>query len=94
MSTIKEQLQKNGVFILDVRGKDEFASGNPYSGAVNIPVAEVAARVNELGEDKSRPVLIYCAKGGRAATAADVLKQHGFTDVLSAANADALRSAH
>ena len=66
--------------ILDVRTADEFASGH-VPGAVNISHESVAARVSELGTDKSRPVVVYCEKGGRAGKAASVLLEAGFSDV-------------
>ena len=31
--------------------------------------------------DASRPIAVYCASGARSSMAAQVLQQHGFTDV-------------
>ena len=66
--------------ILDVRTADEFASGH-VPGAVNISHEAVAGRISELGADKSRPVVVYCEKGGRAGKAASALLDAGFSDV-------------
>ena len=90
--SLKEQLEKQNVLIVDCRSAGECAKGDGYKGAINIPVGETAARMAECGCDKTRPVVTYCGAGVRAAAAADVLKQHGFTDVLSAPNANALRA--
>jgi rhodanese-related sulfurtransferase len=92
MSSLAEQLNKPNVLILDVRSAGECSCGDGYKGCKNIPLNELAQRVVECGSDKSRPIICYCAAGMRAATAAKVLKEHGFTDVVSTANAGSLRA--
>lgn len=67
--------------ILDVRSAEEFASGH-VPGAVNIPHTELGARLDELGNDRAKPVVVYCERGRRAGTAADVLLEGGFGNVL------------
>ena len=38
-----------------------------------------------MGEiSKDKPVVVYCASGGRSATAARMLLQAGYTDVVNA----------
>ena len=68
------------------------ACGDGYKGSVNIPVGELPGRLAECGADKSRPIVCYCGAGVRAANAASVLRQNGYTNVISAANANALRA--
>ena len=92
MPTLAEQLNKANCLVIDVRSTDERACGDAYKGSKNIPIGELAARVSECGDDKNRPIVCYCAAGMRAASAARVLKEHGFGDVISAANAGALRA--
>jgi rhodanese-related sulfurtransferase len=92
MPTLSEQLNKPNCLVLDVRSTGECACGDGYKGAKNIPISELATRVAECGCDKERPIVCYCAAGMRAASAARVLKEHGFTDVISAANAGTLRA--
>jgi phage shock protein E len=67
-----------GARLLDVRTPAEFAGGH-LKGAVNIPVQELAGRLGEL--DKSETVLVYCASGGRSASAARLLGSAGFGKV-------------
>jgi len=71
--------------ILDVRTPEEYAGGH-VPGAVNVPHTEVAARLDEIGAevegDPSRPVVVYCERGGRAAKAEAELLEAGFTQVL------------
>ncbi|CAN5580698.1 hypothetical protein BH24DEI1_BH24DEI1_17840 [soil metagenome] len=49
--------EENAPLILDVRGTDEYAAGH-VPGAVNIPMDEVEARLQEIPRD--RPVVPYC----------------------------------
>lgn len=64
--------------LLDVRTQDEWDAGF-VDGAVHIPIASLEERIAEL--DSSRPVLVYCAAGGRSAKALKVLERSGFRDV-------------
>lgn len=70
----------DGATLLDVRTPAEFAQGH-LPGALNIPVQELPQRVGEL-PDAERPVVVYCAMGGRSASAAALLKKAGFSRVL------------
>ncbi len=63
--------------VLDVRTPAEFAEGH-VPGAINIPNGELAARVAELADAKSRDIVVYCRSGVRAAQALDVLDKAGF----------------
>ena len=79
-AAIKEKIA-SGAQILDVRTREEF-QGGAYPGARNIPVQELGSRLGEL--DPSKPVVVYCAAGGRSASAASLMMQAGFTDVVNA----------
>jgi len=81
MVTIKEKIT-SGARIIDVRSPGEFRDG-AYPGAVNIPLATLAARMMEL-EPKDKPIVVYCASGARSGQAARILKQAGFSDVVNA----------
>jgi phage shock protein E len=71
-----------GARLVDVRTADEFKDGS-YAGAINIPLASLLARQEELGP-KDRPVVLFCASGSRSGLGARLLKQAGFTDVINA----------
>jgi rhodanese-related sulfurtransferase len=64
-----------GAFLLDVRTAAEFAAGS-LPGATNIPVTELADRIDELPTDV--PIVTYCQSGARATTAANLLRDEGF----------------
>ena len=71
-----------GAHIIDVRTKGEYAGGH-YPGAVNLPVDSLQGQLKKLGA-LDRPLVVYCASGGRSAQAASILKAAGFTDVTNA----------
>ena len=64
--------------LVDVRNPGEHALGG-VPGAVNIPVGQLPARVDEL--DPSRPTVVYRAGGYRSSVAASLLRANGFGDV-------------
>lgn len=74
------ELVSAGALLVDVRTPQEFASGH-VDGATNIPVSELTARAAELGGDRARPVVVYCASGMRSASAKGKLKKLGFANV-------------
>lgn len=66
--------------VLDVRTPGEFASGR-VPGAVNVPVNEVAQRIEALAPARDRDIVVYCEKGPRARAAQATLQGAGFTSV-------------
>jgi len=70
--------QKNGLF-LDVRDASEFNKGH-IADAKNIPVSQLTEKAASLIEAK-QPLIVVCASGQRAKTAAKELKTAGVTDV-------------
>ena len=78
---IKEAINA-GALIVDVRTTGEFQSGS-YPGAMNIPLDTVPSRLAEFG-DKSKPVIVFCAAGGRSSQAKAILESSGFTKVFNA----------
>ena len=66
--------------VLDVRTASEYTAGH-VPGAINIPHTALAARLGELGEPRSREVVVYCESGRRAGTAEKLLRKRGFTAV-------------
>ncbi|HXT35450.1 MAG TPA: MBL fold metallo-hydrolase [Chloroflexota bacterium] len=66
----------SGALILDVREPEEYAHGH-VPGAVNLPQADLATRLQEIPTD--RPVLVICQGGYRSLRAARFLRQAGYT---------------
>ena len=67
-----------GAVLLDVRTEAEFGAGH-IPGALNVPVAELPRRTEEI--DGSKGVVVYCRSGGRSARAASILRHAGIEDV-------------
>ncbi len=66
--------------LLDVRQPKEYEEGH-LAGAVLIPLKELPDRLAEL--DKGKPVIVYCAIGGRSKVAAQLLAGQDFADVYN-----------
>jgi hydroxyacylglutathione hydrolase len=66
--------------VLDVREPEEFAAGHA-PGAVNLPQADLASRLDDVPRD--RPVFVICQGGFRSLRAAQFLLQRGLSDVMS-----------
>lgn len=83
--------RRDRTLFLDVREPDEFVDGH-LPRAVLLPrgilepraAADSPARDPDLA-DPDRPIIVYCASGGRSTLAAATLQELGFTDVRSLA---------
>jgi len=73
-----KQLIANGAQIIDVRTRNEYASGH-VKGSVNIPLNELASHLKKIKKDK--PVITCCASGMRSASAKSTLVSNGFSEV-------------
>jgi NADPH-dependent 2,4-dienoyl-CoA reductase/sulfur reductase-like enzyme/peroxiredoxin family protein/rhodanese-related sulfurtransferase/TusA-related sulfurtransferase len=74
ISDLKNFAEKNAL-LLDVRDIVEVENGF-INGAVNIPVNELRARMEELPKDKE--IWVYCAVGLRGYIASRILMQNGY----------------
>ena len=77
----QKDLTKDNVQLLDVRTAGEYTGGH-IKNAMHADWTnpdQFKDRVQYL--DKSKPVLIYCASGGRSSKAAEWLAQNGFTTI-------------
>lgn len=76
------ELISAGALVVDVRTPDEFKAGH-LDSAINIPYNDIINRSNELGNDKSKNIVVYCRSGRRASVAQTNLKSLGFTNVYN-----------
>lgn len=83
------ELMKKGAVILDVRTKNEYASGH-IKGSVNIPVDTLKNSLGKLKKDK--PVITCCASGMRSASAKSILESNGFTEVYNGGGWNSLQN--
>ncbi len=73
-------INKDQASIVDVRDVAEFSAGH-LRNAKNIPLAELRKRINQLGIDKTRPLVVVCQTGVRSARATALLLKAGFNAV-------------
>lgn len=75
-------LRGDDLLVLDVRSPEEFDGELGHvDGAVNVPVEQLAGRLDELAPWTERPVAIVCRTDRRSAKAAQILERSGFADV-------------
>jgi rhodanese-related sulfurtransferase len=77
-----ELIQNEQPIILDVRTPNEYKRGHLHK-SVLIPVQELQNRFKELGNDKDREILIYCATGNRSTVASKILIDSGFKHIVN-----------
>jgi len=79
-----DQLQKmvdgGGITILDVRTPEEWEKGY-IKDAVLIDIYDPDFLSKATALDKEKPMVIYCAAGGRSATATTKLLKEGFLEI-------------
>lgn len=76
----KKGIQNKDAQLIDVRSPEEFKSGH-IKNAKNIDYNGANFKTQMAKLDKTKPVYVYCAAGGRSAKAAKVLTELGFKKV-------------
>ena len=80
-------LLEQGALVVDVRDGTEVAASGKVKGAVAVPRGSLESRAcpdspnHNPAFRRDRPVILYCAGGGRAALAGKTLHDMGYTDV-------------
>lgn len=90
LKEIAEQVTTSGVGFIDVRTKDEFASGHAKS-TTNIPLDSISDKAEEL--KKFERVYVICQSGGRSGRAVDILGSLGVNAINVPGGTIAWRSA-
>jgi rhodanese-related sulfurtransferase len=75
-------INREDATVLDIREAREM-SGSKIVGAVHIPYSQLKDRIGEIKADKSKPLVVYCARGQRALMAGGTLKAAGFTQLFN-----------
>lgn len=78
---LKDLINHPEATLIDVRESWELGSGR-VEGALNIPLGQVFARVEELRE-LSKPVVLFCVSGNRSGMAMEFLKAQGVKEVYN-----------
>jgi rhodanese-related sulfurtransferase len=75
------EIGRGAVTVLDVRGPDEFSGPLGHiQGALNIPVAEIDGRLDELRSSAKR-IAVVCRTDKRSATVQSRLREAGIAGV-------------
>lgn len=75
------KMNEADVAIIDVRDPPEFVTSH-IEQATNIPLDKLPQQLNGLMKYQTKPVLIACQSGTRAASAGKILTKAGFTQVF------------
>ena len=70
-------MQSDDILLIDVRTPREYAAGH-IPGSVNIDWTAPDHEAKFTGLDPDRPLLLYCAVGGRSDQARVFLEEKGF----------------
>lgn len=70
------------IFILDVRWNYEFEAGH-ILGACHMPYTGITSRQDELPDNKSHKILVYCQSGSRSQTASTTLTSLSYSHVYN-----------
>lgn len=67
--------------LIDVRTANEYAAGS-INGAKNYDFLNGTFQKTMETLDKSKPVFVFCAVGGRSGKASALLQKNGFTQII------------
>lgn len=88
---LAHKLVNEGAVLLDVRTTEEYSERH-LDKAVNISVDNLSAQMSEVEKltsgDKSKPIVVYCQRGGRAGRAKEMLTKAGYTQVTNLGGID------
>jgi rhodanese-related sulfurtransferase len=63
--------------VVDIREPEEFSAGH-VGGARNVPLGQFEQRLPEVVKNKTVPLILVCASGGRAARAEAIARKLGY----------------
>lgn len=82
-------IARNGALVVDVREAAEVLASGKVAGAVNVSRGMLEFRADPQSPyydprfDRSKPVIVYCASGGRSALSGKTLKDMGYEKVFN-----------
>jgi rhodanese-related sulfurtransferase len=83
----RKMISEENALVVDVRDTTEIQASGKVKGALHIPrgMLEFRADADTPYHDKSftkdRPIILYCASGGRSALSGKLLKDMGYENV-------------
>lgn len=85
----REMMSRSGALLVDVRDAPEVESSGRAQGAIQVSRGMLEFRADpespyhDKNFDKAKPVILYCASGGRSALSGKVLKDMGYDRVFN-----------
>lgn len=82
-------IAENNALVVDVRDSSEVEASGKVAGAVNVARGMLEFRADPQSPyydsrfERSRPVILYCASGGRSALGGKLLKDMGYEKVFN-----------
>ena len=86
----KDMIAQGNVLVVDVRDAPELEKTGKVAGAVHVSRGMLDFRADpdspyhDKRFDKTKPVILYCASGGRSALGGKLLKDMGYDQVYNA----------
>jgi rhodanese-related sulfurtransferase len=83
----RTMIREGNALVIDVRDTPEIQAGGKIKGALHVPRgmlefrADADSPYHDRSFSKDRPIILYCASGGRAALGGKVLKDFGYRNV-------------
>ncbi len=78
---VKTFTATQGAVLLDVRERDEYATGY-IPGSVNLPLSEIKSAEDRF-PDMDTPLFVYCLSGARSGKAIAALGEMGYTKLTN-----------
>ena len=75
------RLKESPLFV-DIREEDEYLCGH-IPGARNLSRAVLEQAVSEILPDRTKPIILYCARGDSSALAVELMQKAGYENVFS-----------
>lgn len=70
------------VILLDVRTPEEYTKGR-INTSINLPVVDVANKIETVIPDKNQEIYVYCLSGSRSVIAVDTMIKKGYSNVFN-----------
>lgn len=89
MEEARKLIAERNALVVDVRDSSEIQAGGKVKGAVHVPRGMLEFRADsetpshDKAFSKDRPILLYCASGGRSALSGKLLKDFGYEQVFN-----------
>ncbi len=68
------------MLLIDVRETSEWDAGH-LNDAINIPMALLPLKIEEVAPNKDQKIVLHCERGGRSSQSVLTLEKMGYTDV-------------